>query len=135
MPKIKWTDELSVKISAFDNEHKKLIDIFNNLCDVMSQGKSKQMLSDILVDLSNYTKTHFLHEEEAMKKHGYSGVAAHKKAHDEFISRLNEVQSQYASGNVRLGIPIFNFLAAWIENHIQKIDRNYSELFINAGMK
>ena len=135
MARMEWSDALSVKISTFDNEHKKLIEIFNKLSVSMSQGQGKQVVSDVLAELSNYTKTHFLHEEETMKKYDYPGFAEHKKAHDEFISRLNETQSKHQSGSARLGIPIFTMLTSWITNHIQKVDRNYSEFFIKAGMK
>ena len=132
---MQWSEELSVKISAFDEEHKRLIAIFNNLSDAMSQGKSQNVLSDILTELSNYTKTHFRREEEAMQKYNYPAFPEHKQAHDEFIRRLSEAQAQHAGGNVRLGIPIFNFLTLWVQNHIKQMDRSYSEFFNNAGLK
>ena len=135
MAKIAWSDALSVRIDTFDNEHKKLIDIFNRLDAAMAQGKSQHMLAGILAELSSYTETHFRHEEKIMQKHNYAGFAEHKMAHDEFIRQLSQTKSQFESGNVRLGIPVFNFLTAWIKNHIQQMDRRYSEDLINAGVK
>ena len=135
MPGIEWSNELSVKISTFDNEHKKLIDMLNRLHEAMSQGQGHKALADILNELSGYTKTHFIHEEEAMKKYNYAGLNKHKEAHDEFISKLTDAQAQYNSDSLSLSIQMFNFLWSWIQNHIKKIDQSYSEFLIQHGMK
>ena len=135
MQKMEWTDKLRVNISVFDNEHKKLIDIINKLCDAMSQGLGHKAMAGILVELSSYTKTHFDHEEDAMKKHGYPGFAEQKREHNEFVHKLNDTQTQYENGGITLSIPLFKFLLSWVENHIVKIDKKYSEFFIERGIK
>ena len=135
MPKIEWSDALSVKINTFDNEHKKLVDILNRLYDAMSQGQGHKVMADLLIELNNFTKIHFSHEEDIMKKYNYSGFPEQKKAHEEFVSKINETQTQYDSGAISLSLPIFNFLISWIQNHIQKMDRGYSEFLIKQGVK
>ena len=135
MPGIEWSEKLSVKISMFDNEHKKLIDIFNRLHEAMSQGQGQNVLAGIMVELSDYTKNHFSHEENVMKKYGYPGLTEQKKAHEEFIGKLTDAQDQYNNGNVSLSIPMMNFLWSWVQNHIKKMDQNYSEFFIQQGVK
>ena len=135
MQKLEWTDKLSVNISVFDNEHKKLIGIINRLYDAMSQGLGHKAMAGILVELSDYTKTHFEHEEDAMKRHDYPGFAEQKKAHDEFVNKLNDTRTQYENGGITLSIPLFKLLLSWVENHIMKIDQKYSEFFIERGMK
>jgi len=135
MPRIEWSDKLSVKVNVFDNEHKKLIDMFNRLHDAMSQGQGKDVLAEILVELSDYTKTHFGHEEDAMKKYDYPGLAGHRKAHEEFISKLTDAQVQYNNGSTVLSIPMLDLLWSWVQNHIKKIDQSYSDFFIKHGVK
>jgi len=135
MPGIEWSEKLSVKISIFDDEHKKLIGIFNRLHEAMSQGQGLNVLDNILVELSDYTKTHFSHEEEVMKKYEYPGFTEQKKAHEEFIRKLTDAQDQYNKGNLSLSIPMMNFLWSWVQNHIKKMDQNYSEFLIQHGVK
>ena len=135
MAKMEWTDELSVKIGIFDDEHKKLINLANKLYDAMSKGQGHEALEDILVELSDYVKIHFGHEEDAMVKYSYPGFPEQKEAHQEFIKKLNDIQTQYESGSFALSIPTLNFLISWIQDHIKKLDKSYSEFFIKQGMK
>ncbi|MCL2155002.1 MAG: bacteriohemerythrin [Leptospirales bacterium] len=132
---MKWTDELSVKINIFDDEHKKLIDLVNKLHDAMSKGQGQKAMADILVELSDYTKIHFGHEEDAMVKYNYPSFPEQKEEHDQFIKKLNDMQTQYKNGSITLSIPIFNFLTSWIQDHIKKLDKSYSEFFIKQGMR
>ena len=135
MPKVEWSNELSVNVAVFDNEHKKLVDILNKLYDAMSQGQGQQAMATVLVELADYTKTHFAHEENAMEKYGYPGLTEQKKAHELFVNKLNETQTQYNSGSVTISVNMFNFLFSWIENHIKKMDSGYSEFFNKLGVQ
>ena len=135
MPKIEWSDDLSVKVFSFDNEHKRLIEMLNKLNDAMSQGQGQKVMAGILSELANYTKTHFKHEEDAMEKHNYPGIAEQKTQHNDFINKLNEMQAQFNSGNVALSIQMFNFLVSWVQNHIKKVDKNYADFFVKHGIK
>ena len=135
MPIIEWTDELSVKISIFDNEHKKLIAIINKLYDAMSQGQGNKLMNDIIIELHDYTKTHFKHEEEIMQKYDYPNFAEQKRSHDEFVAKLAETQEKYQKGTLVLSVPVLTFLKSWVQNHIMKMDRGYSEFLIGKGVK
>ena len=135
MPKIEWTDDLSVNIYKFDNEHKKLVELLNKLNDAMSQGQGQKVLSGILSELSTYTKTHFKNEEDAMEKYNYPGKQQQKTQHAEFINKLQEMQTQYNSGTLSLSISVFNFLVNWVQNHIKREDQKYSEFFVKNGMR
>ena len=135
MPKLVWSDELSVNISSFDNEHKRLLEMLNKLNDAMSQGHGQKVIAGILSELANYTKTHFKHEEDAMLKCNYPGLAEQRSQHTDFINKLQDMQNQYNSGNMTLSIQVFNFLVSWVQNHIKKTDKNYSEFFIKNGIR
>jgi len=135
MPRLEWSDKLSVKISTFDVEHKKLITLINNLHDAMTRGEGHKMLGDTLASLADYTVQHFKHEEEVMQKYGYPGLAEQKKQHAEFVKKIADTQRDYEKGTAALTISVSTFLTSWIQNHIMKMDAGYSEFLIKAGMK
>ena len=135
MPIMEWTDKLSVKINSIDDEHKKLVALINKLSDAMSQGQGHKALDDILIELVDYTNYHFKYEEDALQKHNYPGFAKHKKMHQEFANKIGETKTQYENGSISLSIPIMNFLTSWLQNHIMKVDAEYSAFLIKAGMK
>ena len=135
MAKIVWTDELSVNISAFDNEHKRLVQLLNDLNDAMTKGQGQAVLGNIVSELVNYAKTHFKHEEEIMEKYGYPKLDDQKKEHREFINKVKDVIDQHQRGTTLLSISIFEFLVSWIKNHIMKSDMAYSKFLNEKGMK
>ena len=134
MSKIEWSDDLSVKITKFDNEHKRLVELLNKLNDAMSQGQGQKVLSQILSELSSYTKTHFKSEEDAMTKYNYPGLAEQKAQHTDFINKISDMQTQYNAGTLSMSISVFHFILNWIQNHIKKEDKKYSDFFIKNGM-
>ena len=43
-----WKDEYSVGVSRFDNHHKKLFDIANQLHEMMKSGKGEDVIEPLL---------------------------------------------------------------------------------------
>jgi hemerythrin len=132
---IKWSEQLSVKIESIDNEHKKLIEIINKLYTAMSRREGHSVLDAILIELADYTATHFKHEEEALQKYNFPGFSGHKKQHEEFVSKVVDTKKKYEEGAIMLTVPIVDFLNSWVQNHIMKMDFAYSDFLIKAGMK
>ena len=141
MRAMKWSDTLSVKIRRFDNEHKQLIALINDLYDTMSYDEENKVPVKMLYALFEYTINHFEHEEDTMKKHGFPGLAAHRAAHQAFMDKVADMQSNYERGSITLmgdialTLPMFNFVTSWIQNHITTVDADYSEFLIKAGIK
>jgi len=132
---MKWTEQLSVKIERFDNDHKKLIELINKLHSAMYNGEGHSALDAILVELTDYTVYHFKNEEEALEKCGFPGIAGHKKQHEEFVKKIADTKKKYDEGNLMLSIPTIDFLTSWLKDHIMKMDFAYSDLMIKAGIK
>lgn len=80
MALITWNENYSVKVKQFDDQHKKLIDMINELHDAMKVGKGKDVMEKILAGLIQYTVTHFANEERLMKQHNYPDYEQHKKS-------------------------------------------------------
>ena len=92
-----------------------------------------ELFSVSLDELERYTVTHFTAEEAFMRSHGYSNFEAHKKQHDQFISRVrSERQSIEAGGPVSLDM--INFLKDWLINHILVQDKAYAAEFKNKKL-
>lgn len=136
MPLMNWNDKMSVGVEVFDNDHKKLVGMLNELFDSVQAGKGKQVLGKILDSLVAYTAEHFAREEVLMQKHGFGEFAAHKKEHDDLVKQVLDVQNKYNSGQTAtLSMEVMNFLKNWLVKHIQGTDKKYTP-FLNAkGVK
>ena len=134
MALITWNDSLSVKVKQFDEQHKKLVDMLNQLFDAMKAGKGSQVLGDILKQLITYTQTHFAAEERLLKQYAYPDFEAHKKEHNVLVMQVLDIQKQLGDGKAVLTQNVMNFLRDWLSRHIQGDDRKYGEFLNGKGV-
>ncbi len=132
---IKWSEKYSVNIKKVDEQHKKLIEMINNLHGAMLHGKSHEILGNIIDGLIDYTKTHFKTEEELMKNYGYPGYLSHKLQHDKFVRKVSEFQRKFEEGELTLSMEIMNFLKDWLLNHILGTDKKFGPFLNEKGVK
>ncbi len=129
-----WSSALSVNIKQFDDQHKKLVVMVNQLHDAMKIGKGSEVLGPILNSLISYAATHFADEETAMKKYDYPELPKHKAEHDKLAKQVIDLQKQYQSTHSVLSMTVMNFLKDWLVNHIQREDKKYGVYLNSKGV-
>lgn len=132
---ITWNDNLSVKVLAIDQQHKKLIDMMNELSDAMKSGKGRDILSKIISGLILYTGTHFKTEEKYFDQFDYPEAEIHKKEHEAFVLKVLEFKKGFEKGDLNLTVEIMDFLSDWLQNHIKGSDKKYSQFFNDHGLR
>jgi hemerythrin-like metal-binding protein len=135
MALISWSNMLSTGISEQDTQHKKLIDLINQLNDAMQAGKSTEVLGKVLSELVNYTVYHFGYEEKLMAQYKYEDTPAHKAEHTKFVQTAGDLKKKFDSGNAVISVEIMNFLRDWLTNHIMKTDKKMGQAFVKLGAK
>lgn len=135
MSVFKWNDSYSVNVTEMDDQHKKLVDLINQLHDAMLGRRAKEIQKGILDQLITYTKTHFTREEQLMQQHNYTGLPEQKIQHEKFVEKLRSWVRDYKDGRLTLSLDMMNFLKDWLLNHIQKVDKKYSDFFAQKGLK
>jgi hemerythrin-like metal-binding protein len=117
-----WSKILSVGIDEIDEDHRKLIQIFNILNHAVAEGESPDYLAATLEELINCTVWHFSHEERLMLKYRYPETGQHKAEHRELIQTAKELQQ----GILQAGKPMVDeqveFLERWLTEHILTAD-------------
>lgn len=132
---ITWDDSLSVQVTEIDNQHKKLIDIINNLSDAMRERKGNEVMTKILSDLASYTQTHFKWEERHFQKFNYKDTPAHLKEHEKFVDQIKKYKADFESGKLAMSIEVMNFLSDWLRGHIKGTDQKYTSFFHENGIR
>ena len=87
MALITWNNNYSVNIKEIDSQHKKLVELVNELYDNMKIGKGKEVTGKVLNDLVKYTESHFAYEEELFKKFKYIEGVKHSQEHAQLLSK------------------------------------------------
>lgn len=120
-----WTSEFSVENISIDEQHKQLFQITNDLHDAMKAGKSKEILSELISRLVDYTKTHFSNEEKLMEKYKYPELDRHKTEHAKLVKKVLDYQKNFNVTSAITSIDIMNFLKDWLTSHILGTDKKY----------
>jgi hemerythrin len=131
---MEWSPTYSVKVKKFDDQHKKLVDLINQLHDAMRAGQGNAMLGVVLQQLISYASSHFGDEEKTMQTKGYPGLAAHKVEHEKFVAKVLDAQKQFQAGSAMLTLTVMNFLKDWLISHIKGVDQKYSEFLNSKGV-
>jgi hemerythrin len=117
-----WDKTLSVDINEIDEDHRRLVELFNILNHAVADGERSDYVEAVLEELISCTVWHFRHEERLMLKHGYGDLQEHKEEHEELIQSARELQQLYLSGGRQLSGDDIEFLEHWLTEHILVAD-------------
>ncbi len=123
-----WKDEYSVGVEEMDNDHKKLLNLINQLQTAVHYYTGQEFEQKALDELVDYTKTHFKKEEKLMEDNGYADLEAHKKQHEMFIAKINGFLVQYNQNSEVTVVDTLKFLKDWLIKHINGTDKEYGKV-------
>jgi methyl-accepting chemotaxis protein/hemerythrin len=124
---IRWDKSFETGVKQFDDQHKKLVSIINNLYNGIKTEKGKAVLERTLNELVEYTVYHFDSEEAAFKKHGFPNEKEHVKQHEKLKSQVGTFLENYKKGREVTGFNLMTFLQDWLKNHILHEDKQYGK--------
>lgn len=109
-----WDNSLSVEIDEIDEDHRKLLDLFNMLNHSVMEGDATDYIEAVLEELISFTVWHFRHEERLMLKYGYEGLVEHKAEHQQLIESARALQQK----GKEVSSEDVEFLEHWLTGHI-----------------
>jgi hemerythrin len=122
MKDIVWDKILSVGVDEIDDDHRKLVNIFNLLNHSVMDEEPPDYIAATLEELINCTVWHFSHEERLMLKHRYEGIEEHKGEHQELIQGARELQQAILQADKSVVDEHIEFLERWLTEHILTTD-------------
>ncbi len=131
---VSWSSSLSVNVREIDSQHKKLVELLNQLYSSMKAGKGSSVLKKLLDELVQYTIYHFDNEERYLKQYGYPDLEKHKREHEKLKAQVADFSKQVSMGKATISTDIINFLKNWVVNHIKRTDKLYSGFLNKNGL-
>lgn len=120
-----WDDSIALGIPAIDKQHKVLFGWVNSLDEAIAGGEGPEKVGDMIVNLITYVTVHFSEEERLMLSFNYPYLASHRSEHDQFVSKLQEIQVSFIAGN-DMSASVLDFMVKWLVSHIKGTDQGYS---------
>lgn len=134
-----WNANFETGIPAIDDQHKKLVDLLNDLTDTLVSGDNVE-LERVFDELAGYAAWHFESEEEVWAPcfgDDDDWLARHHETHASFLPTVIELKQQYADKPLRETLEhIVKFLIRWLAHHIIDSDKRMAMVVRNveAGM-
>lgn len=123
MAYFEWADDMVIDNGPIDEDHKKLVNLVNELHTATSVGRGQEVIEAVMSELITYTKDHLLREEQAMAALKFPNLERHKEGHHQFTERLNKLQSQYEAGSITVASQLSSVLRDWLSLHIRRSDK------------
>jgi hemerythrin len=129
-----WDDSYSTSFPKFDESHKKIFAMINELSEAMQQRRGREVIGSVLQRLIAYTETHFADEEEVFRQTGYPEGDLHRKIHQDLVRKAVTLHEQFIAGEAVLTHDVVEFLNDWLVKHIQGTDQRYRSHLRSHGI-
>ena len=122
MKELTWDNTLSVDVDEIDDDHRKLVNLFNLLTHAIAEAEAPDYITAVLEELIACTVWHFRHEERLMLKHRFDGYAEHKEEHDGLIDSVQALRERFLRDGDQVSNDDVAALEQWLTGHILGLD-------------
>jgi len=124
---VQFGPQYHVGIAQVDQEHQQLFAIVARIQQALEKDSATAQNEARLavVELLDYTRTHFASEEALMAATGYPELATHQDLHRELLYQVGDMEMRVELEGPSASLDLSRFLANWLINHIQAADRRF----------
>ena len=121
---LSWTEQLATGSPAVDDEHRRLIDLINEVGRLHQCQASVPELRGALQELRGYTVYHFRTEAQLMRRYPVNEAnrRAHLAAHRGFVARLDEFEQLVETNGATVVGCLMAFMVKWLVHHVSGVD-------------
>jgi len=131
MPIVTWSDEYNVNVEKIDKQHMHLLQLVNELHAAVEERIDKDDLKRMLIELTEFTRTHFATEEKLMTKHKYPDYKPHHKEHKMLLRHLGDLVNAVSKGKYPTFYSDYDVSTDWALVHIKEYDKPLG-IFLNS---
>jgi GDP-L-fucose synthase len=133
---IVWTSDHRFGIEDIDDDHQKLVLLFNELLAACSTGAGGGIVEKALNAATSLTRDHFAREERHLKAAHYPRLDSHQQEHRALLKQLQSFGDQLAGGTPMTVDPnVIGQLRKWAIRHIFGHDRDIIDFLQKAEME
>ena len=129
---LKWQPGFNLGIPEVDKQHKKIIELINDLNQAFIKDNTSKKIGNILDEMSSYATEHFKTEEDLFKKTNFPLSKEHIAQHAYFVNKVEDFKRNFSDGQ-SITFRLMKFLRSWWTNHILDSDREYVEIIKSSN--
>lgn len=117
---IAWRDAFEIGIAEVDFEHRKLIELINQVYGESDEGL--MTIDELLGEIYSGIASHFALEEKDMAAMGWAELDAHKEDHESLLDQLRDIMDHAATAGDLDVADLGLRLSSWFSGHFQTYD-------------
>jgi len=134
-----WNENYSVGVKTFDDQHKRYIDLANQI-DVLSMqaGVNQEKILMSLIEFANYAALHFSSEETYFETYKFPEQELHVAEHNRYRETIKEFLAKAQGPNAdvkKIAHELSDFAVDWLLRHVISMDKHYTDFFHERGIK
>jgi hemerythrin len=135
MKKIEWNESYSLGIELIDEQHKGVMERFNDISIAIDKCQGEHEITKTLDYLIRHAESHFILEEKYMIDSSFPELEKHAKDHERFRFILNDLEEDFEEeGSTKnLAEAISTFLINGLITHIQGPDQKLARFLARKG--
>ncbi len=118
MKKISWSDSLNIGVKKIDDQHKRLVQLTNNLISATQSGFADDILVPICQELAEYVEDHFRDEEMYMREVAFPKLDEHALQHRQLREKVQDYVRALNNGEPVDSRHVLAFLRSWLIDHL-----------------
>ncbi|RKZ37169.1 MAG: hypothetical protein DRQ37_02510 [Gammaproteobacteria bacterium] len=123
-----WTPELKVGVKSFDDQHRQLFELHNDLNEQVWSGTPPPPGS-VARQLVELIQTHFTDEETLLKETDYPDLGGHCYQHRRFFQKLDTLRNRRNVSERAMTVDLLAFFRTWFTGHLLEEDMEYRDFF------
>ena len=128
-----WNESFDTGLTEIDNQHKKLVELLNQLSSHLAYQFKSPTMDEIFNELTAYAVLHFNTEETIWQQYFIDDdwYNAHKVTHANFINDVLAIKANANDASYNEVIEkIVLFLSHWLAFHIIETDKNMAKVVL-----
>ena len=122
MTLLTWKPEYAVGVESVDFEHKKMIELINEIYEEMKLRRDADSIEQFLGDVHFAISAHFALEERLMRDSAFAEYEAHKGDHEELLDQIRDLMDRFVADPDEGFDLLKEHLSDWFENHFATFD-------------
>ncbi|MEO5347400.1 MAG: bacteriohemerythrin [Magnetococcus sp. YQC-9] len=129
-----WTSNLDTGMVDIDNDHKKLVDMVNQIHKLLKESAGGEHVAKVMGELADYTHFHFGREEKMLERHHYPEIVGHKEKHVKLLNEVSDLIKKFQEGDFAAPMDLLTLAKTWLVQHILRTDMRYVQHFKEKGI-
>ncbi len=131
---VEWKKEDSVGIVLMDEQHQKILNSLSTLYEEIENGKDINKIEILFNKAGVDINSHLDSEEKYLENFGCEGLVEHKLMHNHYREMFLELVKVYPEDFRNIPLPLVDMLGKWFKDHINFVDKRYTNCFHEHGL-